>query len=189
VRLEDLNHLDTDAAIDRLLRCCGSTRWAQRVAAARPFANVEQLVATADTVWTSLDRSDWLEAFAAHPRIGERPVSSGAGKAGRAGEARRAGETGGASRAGGAEWAEQEQAGTRLANDEQRERLVAQNREYEARFGHIFIVCAAGKSAGEMLALLTERLTNQPAQELRIAAEEQRKITRLRLAKLLAGER
>ena len=185
MRLEDLNNLDTDAAIDGLLRCCGSTRWAQRVAAARPFANVEQLVATADTVWSSLDRSDWLEAFAAHPRIGERPVSSGAG---RAGEASSAGEAGGASRASGAEWAEQEQAGTRLANDKQRERLVARNREYEARFGHIFIVCAAGKSAGEMLALLTERLTNQPALELQVAAEEQRKITRLRLAKLLGGE-
>jgi OHCU decarboxylase len=186
VRLEDLNNLDTGAAIDGLLRCCGSTRWAQRVAAARPFANVEQLVATADTVWSSLDRSDWLEAFAAHPRIGERPVSSGAGRAGEAGGV---GEAGGASRASGAKWAEHEQAGTRSANDEQRARLVAQNREYEARFGHIFIVCAAGKSAGEMLALLTERLTNQPAQELRVAAEEQRKITRLRLAKLLAGER
>jgi OHCU decarboxylase len=181
VRLEDLNNLETDAAIHDLLRCCGSTRWAQRVAAARPFSNVEQVVATAETVWTSLDRRDWLEAFAAHPRIGERQAGSGAGAAGGAGG--RAAERAGTEPQG---WSEQEQAGTRLANDEQRERLVMQNREYEARFGHIFIVCAEGQSAGEMLTVLKQRLTNQPAQELRVAADEQRKITRLRLAKLLA---
>jgi OHCU decarboxylase len=183
VRLEVLNNLETDAAIHDLLRCCGSTRWAQRVAAARPFSSVEQLVTTADTVWSSLDRSDWFEAFAAHPRIGERQAGPrGTGGAGSADGAAGA-EPGGSESRG---WSAQEQAGTRVANVEQRERLAAQNREYEARFGHIFIVCAEGKSAGEMLALLERRLTNDPAQELRVAADEQRKITRLRLAKLLA---
>jgi OHCU decarboxylase len=169
MRLEDLNVLDAAAAIRELLRCCGSRRWAERMAAARPFSSIAQLTARADSIWHSLDRRDWLEAFAAHPRIGGESGASGA-----------------AGLADPDNWSEQEQAGTRLASDRQRERLLAQNREYEARFGHIFIVCAAGKSAGEMLARLEERLTNDPDQELRVAAEEQRKITHLRLAKLLA---
>jgi OHCU decarboxylase len=164
VRLEDLNALETATAIRELLRCCGSRRWAEQVAAARPFSNVEQLVARADVVLDSLDREDWLEAFAARPRIGG---------------------PGGAGRADGAAWSDQEQAGAQSASREERERLAARNREYESRFGHIFIVCATGKSAGEMLSLLEQRLANDPAQELRAAADEQRKITYLRLAKLL----
>jgi len=158
MRLEDLNALNEEAATREFLRCCGSTQWAREMAASRPFDSAETMAQTGDTIWSSLERVDWLEAFAAHPKIGERSASS---------------------------WAAAEQAGTGNASVDVRDRLAASNRDYEARFGYIFIVCATGKSAGEMLALLDERLTNDPDEELHIAAEEQRKITRLRLAKLL----
>jgi len=156
--LRELNTADADAAARALLRCCGSTAWAARMAASRPFRDLDRLLEAADAAWRSLDRGDWLEAFAAHPRIGQQPTSA---------------------------WASQEQAGTAHAAAEVRDRLAAANREYEARFGYIFIVCAAGRSAAEMLAALEERLAHDPQRELPIAAEEQRRIMRLRLAKLL----
>lgn len=126
--------------------------------AARPFVSRDDLMDRSDRIWRSLQRTDWLEAFAAHPRIGSRAARG---------------------------WAAGEQAGARGADESVLTRLAARNREYEARFGHIFIVCASGKSADEMLALLEARLDNEPDAELSIAAEEQRKITRLRLDKLL----
>jgi OHCU decarboxylase len=181
VRLEHLNMLDPGKATRELLRCCGSTRWAQSMAAARPFSTVEQMAETADAIWSSLERTDWLEAFAAHPRIGP----EGSGEPGGSG---RSGESGGSGQprmATGSDWSEQEQSGTQSANDEQRKRLAAGNREYEARFGYIFIVCATGKSAADMLVLLEHRLRNDRARELVVAAGEQRKITRLRLTRLL----
>ena len=136
---------------------------------------------TADAIWSSLERIDWLEAFGAHPRIG--PEGPGRpGKSGGSGGSRTSGQSRMAS---GSDWSEQEQSGTQSATDEQRQRLAAGNREYEARFGYIFIVCATGKSAADMLALLEHRLRNDRAQELRVAAGEQRKITRLRLTRLL----
>jgi OHCU decarboxylase len=119
--------------------------------------------------------SDVLEAFAAHPKIG-------AGGPGRAEAA------GAAGRDGAPQWSAQEQSGARDAADDVREQLAAGNRAYEARFGYIFIICATGRSAAEMLASLERRLRNKPAEELRIAAEEQRMITRLRLTKLLDEE-
>ena len=137
--------------------------------AARPFDSADAILETGDRVWRSLDRADWLEAFAAHPRIGD----SGAGEAGRAGGAAHG------------DWSAGEQAGVATATSTIRQRLAAANREYEARFGYIFIVCATGKSADEMLAMLEQRLENAPDAELRIAAEEQRKITQLRLSRLL----
>src|SRR5919204_961083 len=160
--LEELNAAPEYAARDELLRCCGSTRWARQMTEARPFSTVEALAETADKIWRGLARSDWLEAFAAHPRIGE------------------------SSSAGGEPWSEREQSGVRTASAQVRDRLAAANREYEARFGYIFIVCATGKSAGEMLEILEHRLTNRPEEELPIAAEEQRKIMQLRLVRLLA---
>jgi len=156
--LEELNTLDVDAAARDLLRCCGSTRWAARMAAARPFRDLDDLLDRADAAWRALDPGDWLEAFAAHPRIGQRTSSA---------------------------WASQEQAGAAQASADVRERLAAANRDYEARFGYIFIVCATGQSADAMLAALEDRLTHDPQRELRIAADEQGKITRLRLAKLV----
>lgn len=166
MRLADLNALDEDAAAGALLRCCGSARWARRMAAARPFADAGSMAVAGDAIWTALEPADWLEAFAAHPKIGS-------------------GRPGGTGQAG---WSGQEQAGVAGAADQTRRRLADANRDYEARFGYIFIVCATGKSAGEMLALLKARLRHDAAGELHIAAEEQRAITRLRLNKLVEQE-
>ena len=161
MRLDDLNALDGESAMRELLRCCGSTRWARLMAAARPFADAAATGTVADAIWWSLAPADWLEAFAAHPKIGDRPTSA---------------------------WATAEQSGSQTAADDVRQRLAARNRDYEARFGYIFIVCATGKTAGEMLDLLERRLPNDSDEELRVAAEEQRQITRLRLAKLVETE-
>ena len=157
-----LNALSEDAAVAELLHCCGSTRWARRMAAARPLPSFEAMSMAADRIWASLEPQDWLEAFRTHPRIGE---------------------AGGTGRAGG--WSADEQAGARSMTDAVGERLAKANREYEARFGYLFIVCATGKGAEEMVAILERRLAHAPGEELRIAAEEQRKIMRLRLSKLL----
>lgn len=157
-RLSDLNDLDRESAARAFLRCCGSTRWAREMAAARPFATVDAMIAEADRLWTALDPADWLEAFRAHPRIGERAGSM---------------------------WSAEEQSTAGRASDPVRARLAERNREYEARFGYIFVVSATGKSAEEMLADLESRLDNASNQELRVAAEEQREIMHLRLRKLL----
>jgi OHCU decarboxylase len=160
MELGELNALDAAAATRELLRCCGSTRWAQAMAAARPFPSVEVVLERSDAVWSALDRSDWLEAFAAHPRIGQRGGGSPAS----------------------APWSSQEQSGV---TDASRARLASLNEAYEQRFGYIFIICASGKSGDEMLRALERRIGNNPGDEVREAAEEQRQIARLRLAKLL----
>lgn len=126
----------------------------------RPFASVEAAVVASEAISSTLDTADWLEAFSAHPKIG-------AGRAGGAGTE---------------EWSRQEQGGVTDSSRAQFEQL---NRAYETRFGYIFIVCATGKTGDEMLEILERRLSNDPENELRVAAEEQRKITRIRLAKLL----
>ncbi|HEX2203297.1 MAG TPA: 2-oxo-4-hydroxy-4-carboxy-5-ureidoimidazoline decarboxylase [Longimicrobium sp.] len=167
--LDRLNALPPDDAERELRACCGSREWARRMAGARPFASVDALLARADEVWGGLGEDDWLEAFRSHPRIGERKAEAGQTAREQA-------------------WSSGEQAGVRSAAEETQRALSEGNREYEARFGHIYIVCATGKSADEMLALLEARLANDPAAELRIAAEEQRKITRIRLEKLLADD-
>lgn len=161
-----LNRLAPEEARAALLACCGSARWASEVAALRPFWDVGQLLNIAGRVWRELSREDWLEAFRAHPKIGEsRPQR----------------ETGAEARA----WAEGEQARARDASDETRDALSEANRGYEQRFGFIFIICATGRSAEEMLASLRERLHNDPETELRVAATEQWRITELRLRKFL----
>lgn len=182
MNLGGLNSLDAAAAAREFLRCCGSPRWAQAMAAARPFDSADALYRTADECWRLLETRDILDAFAAHPRIGQ---ADGRGEAGQPG---RAAHAGGARQPGEhPDWAAEEQAGTRRASDDVQERLARGNRAYEARFGYIFIICASGKSAAEMLASLEARLHHAPVEELRIAAEEQRQITRLRLAKLVDG--
>ena len=170
MRLDELNALDDAAAARELLRCCGSTKWAGRMAAARPFATVAAIEEAADRIWWGLDEIDWREAFAAHPKIGARTAA-------------------GAKPAGSEGWSTEEQAGAAGAAAGVTARLAAANREYEARFGYIFIICATGKSAAEMLDALERRLANPPDRELRIAAGEQSRITRLRLAKLIDGVR
>ncbi len=157
--LAELNVLPAARAKLEFTRCCGSTRWAAAMVKARPFTTVEAMQAKGDEIWSALAKTDWLEAFAAHPTIGET----------RAGH----------------DWAAAEQSGMQSADEETRARLMALNELYQRRFGYIFIVCATGKSPAEMLAVVEARMSNGPHAELAIAAEEQRKITRLRLAKLV----
>jgi 2-oxo-4-hydroxy-4-carboxy-5-ureidoimidazoline decarboxylase len=153
-------------ARDALERCCGANRWVAGMLAARPFDDDGALFEAADSVWATLDRDDYLEAFSHHPRIGASLAELRA----------RFPST--------SSWSSQEQAGVGAAEERTLEALRAANAAYLERFGYIFIVCASGKSADEMLALLLERLNNAPDDELRVAAAEQAKITRLRLEKL-----
>jgi OHCU decarboxylase len=155
-----LNSLPDAAARAALARCCGARRWVDALLAGRPFGGDAELLAAAERCWWELGRADWLEAFAGHPRIGER-----------SGDAR----------------ARSEQAGVDGARENTRAALARGNRDYERRFGYVFLICAAGKSADEMLAALETRVGNTPAVELRIAADEQAKITRLRLENLVAS--
>jgi OHCU decarboxylase len=166
--LERLNTLSSEEAESELLKCCGSTLWARRMGRERPFHNLQELLMKADSVWWSLDAEDWLEAFSRHPKIGEKESARA-----QSAEAHR--------------WSEQEQSGASSAAEETRLALAAANREYERKFGHIYIICATGKTANEMLSILRERLQNDKDKELRVAAEEQRRITHLRLSKLLAA--
>lgn len=163
-----LNDLPLEELEQDLLACCGSTNWARRMGQSRPFRGIDELLEIADCIWWDLGPADWLEAFHQHPRIGERTAAPHPSA-----QARR--------------WSEQEQAATRGAPGDVLRVLAEANRAYEARFGYLFIICATGKTSEEMLALLEKRLQNDSATELRIAAEEQRKITRLRLEKLLRG--
>jgi OHCU decarboxylase len=161
--LERFNRLSDEEAAAELLAACHSRRWAKEVAAGRPYSDVAALQRAAEEVWAGLGPDDWLEAFRAHPRIGE--GGSGGGRS--------------------ADWSRQEQAGVGAAGDDVRQRLARGNAEYEARFGHVFLISAAGRDAGEILAALTERLGNDPDTELRVAADEHRRITRLRIEKLM----
>ena len=165
--LAEFNALPDAEVRQALLDCCGSARWAASVAYRRPYATEEVFLKAADSIWWKLDRNDWLEAFSHHPQIGEKPAAGSA-------SAR--------------QWAEGEQAGARGASEEVKTRLARANRAYVEKFGYIFIICATGKSLEGMLALLNQRLQNDPASELSIAAEQQRQITRIRLEKLFANE-
>ena len=161
-----LNELSRDDAEAELLKCCGSTRWASAMTAARPFANNDALFAKADELWWSLSAEDWLEAFRAHPKIGEKKAATAQSEQARA-------------------WSAQEQSGIADASSQMKDEFERLNREYEDRFGFIFIVCASGRSSEVIRSILNSRIDNDRDTELRIAAEEQRKITRLRLEKLL----
>jgi 2-oxo-4-hydroxy-4-carboxy-5-ureidoimidazoline decarboxylase len=157
----------TDAEARAMLdRCCGSTRWASAMTARRPFGSDAALFAAADEEWARLDRDDVLEALAHHPRIGANVD-----------ELRK-------KYASTASWAASEQAGAAAASDDVLHALRDANARYDARFGYVFVVCATGKTAAEMLAILEARLENDPATELRVAAAQQHLITRLRLEKL-----
>jgi 2-oxo-4-hydroxy-4-carboxy-5-ureidoimidazoline decarboxylase len=145
-----------------LMAACGSARWVEQMLARHPFATLDDALTAARDEWFALTRADWLEAFGHHPQIGDRDALR-----------RRFPTT--------HHLSELEQAGVGDAPDDVLDALAAANRKYEERFGYIFIVCASGKSAGEMLAILRDRLSNDPAVEIGIAAEEQAKITCLRL--------
>lgn len=167
--LEGLNALSPGRAVEELTKCCGSSRWAREMAARRPFSSVDDLLLDADAVFETLGPSDWLEAFAAHPRIGDRPPSS-------------RGENVASPTS--AVWSAAEQSGV---TDASRGAFERRNRDYESQFGHTFIICATGRTGDEMLKILEQRMLNNPEDELRQAAREQRQITRLRLGKLLVG--
>jgi OHCU decarboxylase len=165
--MEPWRRLDEAAASDArvwLRRCCGATRWVEGMLARRPFGSNVALLGAARVVWSALDQDDWREAFAHHPQIGERDPA--------------------AAPADTREMSRSEQAGVTDAQPGIRSALDAGNREYALKFGYIFIVCAAGRSADSMLADLHRRLQNDPATEIEIAAEEQAQITALRLQAL-----
>jgi 2-oxo-4-hydroxy-4-carboxy-5-ureidoimidazoline decarboxylase len=164
--LEHWNRLCPEDAEKEILPCCGSGAWARALANRRPLENEDLLLAASDQIWRALCPSDWLEAFSQHPRIGERSVGPAASRRSAA-------------------WSDEEQQTVGTAVESVREALAEANREYERRFGRIFIVCASGKLAPEMLDILRRRLHNDEATELEEAAEEQRKITHLRLKKWL----
>jgi len=163
--LNALSHGDARAA---LARCCGSTRWVEGMLASRPYGSTDALLEAADAVWFALDKADYLEAFAHHPQIGADLAKLRQKFAHTAG------------------WSSQEQASVQSASEATLLALRDANVLYLARYGFIFIVCATGKSADEMLELLRARLHNAPETELAVAAREHAKITRLRLDKLRA---
>jgi len=166
VTLDKLNALTLRDAVTFFRQCCGSLQWARILAERRPYSGIDRLCSIADEVWNDLSPADWKEAFSHHPRIGDikdlrKRFSSTASLA------------------------ESEQAGVLGTPEKTLKALAEGNALYEAKFGYIFIVCATGKSAREMLQLLNARLDNRPAEELRIAAGEQAKITNIRIQKLL----
>jgi 2-oxo-4-hydroxy-4-carboxy-5-ureidoimidazoline decarboxylase len=165
--LPDFNALAPAARAEALATCCGAAAWVAALNGQFPFASAGALYEAAERTWHNLTEADWREAFAHHPKIGdvgalrEKFASTAA-------------------------WAAGEQGAVRQASQETLEALAAGNAAYEQKFGYIFIVCATGKSAAEMLALLQARLPHAPSREIHVAMAEQAKITRLRLEKLLA---
>ena len=165
--LDLLNSLTNEEAAAELLKCCGSRKFASRLATLRPFASVDDMCSEASKLWWSLESSDWLEAFRSHPKIGEKKAANDVSKQSQS-------------------WSSHEQSGVGGAQKQTLDELAKLNRQYEEKFGYIYIVCATGKSSEEMLEILSSRMCNQPESELRIAAGEQEKITELRLRKLVS---
>ena len=164
--LHEFNILPKPQLTEALLSCCGSVAWVERMLPFVPADDIVELLEDAEEQWWKCTLGDWKEAFSHHPKIGD--LASLEKKFGQ-----------------GAAWSSAEQGAITQAAQQVLEALANGNKEYEEKFGFIFIVCAAGKSAVEMLALLESRLPNDPAIEIEIAADEQNKITKLRLEKLL----
>ena len=166
--MQAFNQYGREEVARLLSTCCGSGRWLNRLMENYPFASHAVIMAEAENAWYgACDEKDWLEAFTHHPRIGDmdslkKKFATTAG------------------------WASGEQGAVAQASEETLKALAKGNEEYEKKFGFIFIVCATGKSADEMLQLLQERLPNSKEQEIKIAMDEQNKITQIRLQKLLA---
>jgi OHCU decarboxylase len=160
------NEADQATATNEMMAVCGAHRWAAKMVALRPVASVAALSESADRVWAAMEEADWLEAFAAHPRIGARTKAPGTS-------------------AQSAAWSQQEQSASAKAAQKIMDQLAEGNARYEEKFGFTYIVCATGKSAEEMLAILNRRLQNDRAHELREAAEQQRQIMQIRLGKWL----
>jgi 2-oxo-4-hydroxy-4-carboxy-5-ureidoimidazoline decarboxylase len=160
VTLNQLNQSEPELARRAFLDCCGSRKWADIMTERRPYRDAAAMHNIAEELWSSLGEQDWQEAFAAHPKIGEQKAS--------------------------ANWSAAEQSGMMRAAEGTAQSIRRLNEDYERKFGWIFIVCASGKSAEEMLQLLSERIKNDPPREFLLAAAEQLKITHLRLRKLVA---
>lgn len=164
-KLAAWNEAGEDQALAVMLACCGARRWASGMVAARPVDTVGALSATADRVWAAMGETDWIEAFACHPRIGERKTAHASAQS--------------------AAWSQQEQSGVNDAEACVLAELAEANAQYQQRFGFTYVVCATGKSACEMLEILKRRLSNSREAELRQAAEQQRQIVQIRLGKWL----
>jgi allantoicase len=164
--LERINSMSLDEAEDVFFSCCGSTNWSQKMAERRPFADIRELKLMAYYIWWALDQEDWMEAFGQHPRIGEKKAPKNAGITS-------------------AKWSSEEQKEAQQGSAETMRVLADANRVYEQKFGFVFLICATGKNAGEIVTALYKRLSNDRKTEIHIAAEEQLKITQLRLQKLL----
>lgn len=160
--LASWNVLPAREAAEAIVACCGAQRWAREMEQRRPFRTSSELLETADQVWWGLSEEDWEQAFQSHPRIGERKAATPV-----SGQSE--------------EWSRQEQAGIGSQDAGTLAELARRNAEYEARFGRVFLVCASGRSAAEILEILNRRLDNDAAMELRETAEQQRQITQLRL--------
>jgi len=165
--LDLLNQLSRSGAVAAFLDCCGSKRWAEQMAAKRPFASAVELMEAAERIWASLGREDWLAAFRRHPAIGGKKSARG-----QTAKARK--------------WSEGEQSAAQKAPEDLLRVLAAANQAYHAAFGYVFLICATGKTTEEILRSLQQRISNDVETELKIAAGEQSKIMRLRLEKLLA---
>jgi 2-oxo-4-hydroxy-4-carboxy-5-ureidoimidazoline decarboxylase len=165
--IAELNDLAPRDAREVLRSCCGASRWVREMSARRPYASLDDLLRAAAAAWEETGPEDWEEAFAHHPRIGETDTAAAVSATAR-------------------EWSAGEQRGVAGADTAVRTGLALGNREYERRFGRIFIVSAAGRSPEELLENLRSRLANSPEDELRIAAAEQGKITRQRLSTLFS---
>ena len=164
--MDAFNAVDADAAAAMIHPCCASTAWARTIVAGRPYADLDELVLASDPVIKGLSWADVEEALAAHPRIGDRP------KVAVSTEKR---------------WSQGEQAGVADADQGVLTALADGNAAYEARFGHVYLVNASGKSAEELLGILQDRLDNDPAHEHDVVRGELAAITRLRLTKLLGA--
>jgi len=163
--LQRWNSLPIDEAEAAILACCGSKRWAKRIAVGRPYESDEQFLKTAHSVWWGLGREDWLEAYASHPRIGEVAAAHASNQM--------------------QTWSEQEQSAARTGDSDAKIALAIGNRRYEERFGYKYLVCATGKTSQELLSILQSRLSNEPGPELLEAAREQAMIMNIRLKKWL----
>jgi 2-oxo-4-hydroxy-4-carboxy-5-ureidoimidazoline decarboxylase len=159
------NELDAETAAREILPCCGSVAWAEGLVALRPFASAQQLFDFSDTVWANLAEDDWREAFDSHPRIGQQHARAATAES--------------------LAWSSEEQRAAMSPDDAAKLALAEGNRQYEERFGRLFIVCASGKSAAEILAILNRRMQNSAPVEMLEAAEQQRQITQLRLRRWL----
>lgn len=163
--LSPINNASEVEAYRSIKRCCGAEKWVESMLKARPFSSIEDLFTQADKYLDQLTDEDWKEAFLFHPKIGDLDVLRKKFNVS-------------------AQWEAGEQAGVATATETLLKDLHQGNIDYEEKFGYIFIVCATGKTAEEMLAILKSRLPNNKEVEIKIAANEQRKITKLRLEKL-----